>query len=198
MANLLARNWWALALRGVLAIIFGVLVLLMPPGAVIQSFVLLFGAYALVDGVFAIISAVQHRTERNWWVHLLEGIVGVLAGILVFAYPVFSTITATFFVLYIVAFWAILTGIMEIWAAIELRRVITNEFWLGLGGLLSIIFGLVLIFGNPANGILTLLLLVAIYSIAFGVTLLILAFRLRGMGGSSNQTPLNTPTRGTV
>jgi uncharacterized membrane protein HdeD (DUF308 family) len=197
MANLMTRNWWALALRGVLAIIFGVLVLLLPPGTVIQSFVLLFGAYALVDGVFAIIAAVQHRTEHNWWVHLLEGIVGVVAGILVFAYPAFSTIAATFFVLYIIAFWAILTGVMEIWAAIELRRVITNEFWLGLGGLLSILFGIALIL-FPGAGILTLLTLVAAYAIVFGVVLLILAFRLRGAGSSSSQTPLNTPTRGAV
>lgn len=179
MLTMLAQNWWALALRGVIAILFGIAVLL-APGIAISTFVLLFGAYALVDGIFALITAVRNRTQRNWWVHLLEGIIGVVAGILVLLNPLAASIALPLFALYMVAFWAIFTGVMEIWAAIELRKEIEGEFWLGLSGLISVLFGIFLIVSNPAAGILALLSIVAIYSIAFGVLLILLAFRLRG------------------
>jgi uncharacterized membrane protein HdeD (DUF308 family) len=185
MLTMLSENWWMVALRGVLAILFGILLLLFPP-LVITSMVLLFGAYALIDGVAAIYTAFRHRTQPRWWVTLLEGIIGVIAGILVFAFPLFATISATLFVLYIVAFWAIFTGVMEIIAAIELRKEIQGEFWLGLGGALSVLFGLFLLIGPPAAGVLALVTIIAAYSIVFGVMMLFLAFRLRSHGGQAH------------
>lgn len=192
MLTMLSKNWWMVALRGVISILFGILLLLAPP-LVITTMVLFFGAYALVDGVAAIITAIQNRNQERWWYTLLEGIIGVIAGILVFAYPLFATITAVYFVLYIVAFWAILGGIFQIMQAIELRKEIEGEIWLGLSGLLSLLFGVFLIFA-PGAGILALLTIIAAYAVAFGVMLIILAFRLRGHG-SQGQTHSGTGTR---
>lgn len=186
MLSMLSQNWWVLALRGVAAILFGIIVLLAPEIA-ISTFVLLFGAYALVDGIFAIITAFRNRTQRNWWVHLLEGVIGVVAGLLILLNPLAASIALPLFALYMVAFWAIFTGVMEIWAAIELRKEIEGEFWLGLSGLLSVLFGIFLLVSNPATGILALLTIVSIYAIAFGVLLLLLAFRLRGMQNREGQ-----------
>jgi uncharacterized membrane protein HdeD (DUF308 family) len=192
MLTMLSKNWWVVALRGAISIVFGILLLLFPP-LVITTMVLFFGAYALVDGVSAIFTAVQNRNQARWWYTLLEGIIGVIAGILVFAYPLFATITAVYFVLYIVAFWAILGGIFQIMQAIELRKEIEGEIWLGLSGLLSLLFGVFLIFA-PGAGILALLTIIAAYAIAFGVMLIILGFRLRGHG-SQGQTHGSTGTR---
>ncbi len=193
MLTMLAKNWWMLALRGVVAVIFGVLVLLFPLLA-IETFVLLFGAYALVDGIFTLITALRNRGQPRWWVQLLEGILSLAAGVLVLANPLFATIALPLFVLYIVAFWAIFTGVMEIVAAIQLRKEIEGEFWLGLSGLLSILFGVFLLI-SPTGGILALLALVAIYAIAFGVIMILLAFRLRG---STDQNEPDTTQRGVV
>ena len=140
MLTLLSRNWWLVALRGVFAILFGLLTLVFPTIA-LSSLVLLFGAYAIVDGVAAVWSSIQHRSEQGWWIHLLEGVVSIVAGLVTFAYPVITAVI----LLYVIALWAIMTGIFEIWAAIQLRKEITGEFWMGLGGLLSVIFGIALI-----------------------------------------------------
>ncbi|MBZ0286745.1 MAG: HdeD family acid-resistance protein [Anaerolineae bacterium] len=193
MLAMLSKNWWVVALRGVIAILFGIALLLFPP-LVITTMVLFFGAYALVDGVAAIFTAIQNRNQPRWWVTLLEGLIGVVAGILVFLYPAFATISAALFVLYIVAFWSIFTGITEIMAAIQLRKEIEGEFWMGLSGALSLVFGIVLLVMNPVNGILAIVTIVAVYAIAFGVILLLLAFRLRSHN-QSHATPTSTGTR---
>ena len=190
MLTMLAKNWWVVALRGVIAILFGIALFLFPP-VVIATMVLFFGAYAFVDGIGAIYTAIQHRTQERWWLLLLEGILGVAAGILVFLYPVFATISATLFVLYIVAFWSIFTGVTEIMSAIQLRKEIEGEFWLGLSGVLSLLFGILLLIINPADGILALVTITAAYAIAFGVMLLFLAFRLRSHN-QSHTTPSST------
>jgi uncharacterized membrane protein HdeD (DUF308 family) len=193
MLTMLSKNWWVVALRGVIAILFGLALLLFPP-VVITTMVLFFGAYAFVDGIAGIYTAIQNRTQPRWWVTLLEGIIGVVAGVLVFMYPAFATMSAALFVLYIVAFWSIFTGITEIMAAVQLRKEIEGEFWLGLSGLLSVIFGIFLILA-PGAGILTLVTIVAAYAIVFGVFLLLLAFRLRGHNNQSHTTPTSTSTR---
>ena len=190
MLTMLAKNWWVVALRGVIAILFGLALLVAPP-LVITTMVLFFGAYALIDGVGAIFTAIQHRTEKRWWLLLLEGIIGVVAGVLVFMYPTFATINAVFFVLYIVAFWSIFTGVTEIMQAIELRKQIEGEFWLGLSGALSVLFGIFLLIA-PGTGILALITIVAAYAIVFGAMLVILAFRLRSHSGQSHSTPSST------
>jgi uncharacterized membrane protein HdeD (DUF308 family) len=170
----LARNWGAIAVRGVVAIIFGILCFVVP-GITLRTLVLLFGAYALVDGVFDIIAAVRRRTgDEPWWALLLEGIVGIAAGLVAFLMPRLTALA----LLYIIAAWAIVTGVLEIVAAVRLRREITNEWWLAFSGVLSVVFG-VLIMAAPAAGALVIVLWIGAYAVVFGASLLALAFRLR-------------------
>lgn len=172
----LARNWWVFLLRGIVAILFGVLTALMP-SITLTLLVLLFGAYAIVEGGFNVIAAFRRRKgERLWWLLLLEGLVSIAAGVVAFIVP---GLTALMLVLVIGA-WAIITGVLEIVAAILLRKQIKGEWWLALSGALSLVFG-VLVLLWPGAGALALVLWIAAYSIAFGVLLLALAFRLRGV-----------------
>ena len=129
MLHMLARNWWAIALRGLAAVLFGLLSVFIP-GVTLVTLVLLFGAYALVDGVFNVIAA--FRSASHHWALLIEGLIGILAGIVTFAWPAMTAIA----LLYLIAFWAILTGIFEIAAGIRLRNVIANEWALMLMGAL--------------------------------------------------------------
>jgi uncharacterized membrane protein HdeD (DUF308 family) len=168
----LARNWWALALRGLLAVLFGLAAFLWP-GISLVALVTLFGAYALVDGIFAIVSA--FRTSE-WWPLLLEGIAGIAAGVITFLWP---GITA-FALVYLIAAWAIVTGIFEIIAAVRLRKAIENEWLLGLGGLASVALGVIMI-AAPGAGALGLVWAIGAYALVFGVTLIALGFRLRGL-----------------
>jgi uncharacterized membrane protein HdeD (DUF308 family) len=174
MLPTLARYWWAVALRGVFAIIFGALALVWP-GISIVVLIALFGAYALVDGIFAVVNGIASygRNER-WWAVLLEGVAGIILGLLTFFWPGMTALV----LLYVIAAWAVITGILEIVAAIQLRRAITGEWAMILSGILSIVFGLFL-FVAPGAGALGLTLVIGVYAIAFGILLLILAFRLR-------------------
>jgi uncharacterized membrane protein HdeD (DUF308 family) len=175
----LGRNWWALALRGVAAILFGILAFAWP-GITLFVLVLFFGAYMLVDGIFAIVAAVRAAGEEDrWWLLLIEGILGVLAGLVAFFWPGLTALA----LLYFIAAWAIVTGIMEIVAAIRLRQEIEGEWALGLSGLLSVIFGILLVVLPAPAGLLSLVWLVGAYAVATGVLLLILAFRVRSEAG---------------
>lgn len=171
----LARNWWALALRGLAAILFGVLAFAWP-GITLFVLVLFFGAYMLVDGIFAIVAAVRAAGEEDrWWLLLIQGVLGVLAGLVAFFWPGLTALA----LLYFIAAWAIVTGIMEIVAAIRLRQEIEGEWALGLSGLLSVIFGILLVVLPAPAGLLSLVWLIGAYAVATGVLLLILAFRVR-------------------
>lgn len=172
MLHILARNWWALALRGLVAVLFGLLTFFVP-GITLVTLVLLFGAYALVDGVFNIIGF--FRVASHHWALLLEGVIGILAGIVTFAWPAITAIA----LLYVIAFWAIFTGIFEIVAGIHLRKAIANEWLLLVMGLLSLLFGGLILFA-PGAGALAIVLWIGAYALVFGITLLALAFRLRG------------------
>src|SRR5215217_7417001 len=163
----LGRNWWALALRGVAAILLGIFAFAWP-GITLFVLVLFFGAYMLVDGIFAIVAAVRAAGEEDrWWLLLIEGILGVLAGLVAFFWPGLTALA----LLYFIAAWAIVTGIMEIVAA------------LGLSGLLSVIFGVLLVVLPAPAGLLSLVWLIGAYAVATGVLLLILAFRVRSEAG---------------
>src|ERR1700726_4155306 len=172
MLDALARNWWALALRGVAAVLFGLLTFFLP-GITLVTLVLLFGAYALVDGVFNVIAF--FRVASHQWALLIEGVIGIIAGILTFAWPAITAIA----LLYVIAFWAMFTGIFEIVAGIRLRKVISNEWLLLVLGAVSLLFGLLILFA-PGAGALAIVLWIGAYALVFGIFLLALAFRLRG------------------
>jgi len=168
----LARHWWVIGLRGLAAIVFGILAFAWP-GITLIVLVFLFGAYVLIDGVLALVAAFRGDAHHRV-ILALEGVVGVLAGIVTFAWPL---ITA-FVLLYIIAFWAIVTGVLEIFTAVRLRRAISNELGLIIGGVLSVLFGIVLIVA-PGAGALAVVFLIGAYAIIFGIALLGLTWRLR-------------------
>ena len=177
-------HWWALGIRGLIAVLFGLAALLRPDIA-LGALILLFGAYALVDGVFAIVGVfggTRGGTPR--WVLLIEGVVGVLAGLVAFVLPGMTALA----LLYLIAAWSIVTGIFEAATAIRLRREIRGEWALVAGGVVSVIFGIVLAV-LPMVGILSLVWLVGVYAIAFGVLLIITAFRVRSHEGPGPERP---------
>lgn len=181
MLDLIARRWWVLALRGLAAIIFGSLAWAWP-GLTVLVLVLLFGAYALVDGLFAGFATFQAaRADRTWWPLLAESIIGIAAGLVALVWPGISALA----LLYVIAAWALVSGVAEIAAAIRLRRDIAGEWWLGLGGAASIAFG-VLAFLFPGSGALALVWLIGTYAIVFGAVILALAFRLRPRSGRTS------------
>jgi uncharacterized membrane protein HdeD (DUF308 family) len=173
----LARNWWLIALRGLAGILFGIITFV-APGITLAALVLLFGAYAFADGVLAIVSAVRRRgTSERWGMLLLEGVVGVAAGLVTLFWPGITALT----LLYVIAFWALLTGVLEVAAAIRLRKVMTGEWLLALSGVASIVFGVaVALF--PAAGALALVIWIGAYMLVFGALLVALGFRLRARG----------------
>ena len=174
MSTVLARNWWLVALRGVFAILFGI-VALVAPGATILTLVLFFSAYMLVDGVCAIVAAVRAagRHERWGWL-LLEGLLDIAVGVAAFLVPA----AAVWAAIYLLAFWALLSGGLMLASAFGLHKHY-GRWWLVLGGVISLLFGIALLI-NPGMSALVLTWWLGGYAIAFGVMLLILAFSLRG------------------
>ena len=182
--DVLARNWGWVVLRGIIALLFGLLTL-SRPGITLAALILFFGAYAFADGVFTVISAIANRHGQPHWVWVLfGGLCGIAAGIITFAMPHLTAIV----LLYFIAFWAILTGISEIAAAVRLRKLITDEWLLGLVGALSVLFGIYLI-ASPRGGALAVALWIGLYATLLGIGLLILGFRLRSWGKSHGPTP---------
>lgn len=171
---LLARNWWAFLLRGIFALIFGVVALFFPASA-FMSLVLVFGAFAFVDGVFAVVSAFfASAKSENWWWIILEGLFGIIIGVLTIVQPV--AMGEAWLIL--IAAWAIVTGLFEIITAIRIRKLIEGELWYILGGLASVAFGL-LVMVFPASGAFTIGVLVGAYAVLFGIMFIALALRLR-------------------
>jgi len=172
----LARWWWTFVVRGLLAIAFGVLAFL-APGWGIAVLVGLFAAWALIDGIGGLIAGMRTRgIDRSWWLEVLEGLVSIAAGMVALAFPGYAAEA----LVYIIAAWAIVTGAIQIWTAIRLRRAITGEVWLGLAGAASILFGLIL-FLFPGAGALSLVWLIGSGAVVFGVFLILLGWRLRGI-----------------
>jgi uncharacterized membrane protein HdeD (DUF308 family) len=175
LATILSRYWWMTLLRGAIAVLFGMMLFAWPQMS-LASLVLVFGAFAFADGVGNVVTAVGGRKEHeNWWVLLLSGLAGIGIGILTLMNPAATALAILFYI----AIWAIATGLLQIVAAIRLRKEIEGEFWLALAGLASVVFGVLLV-ARPAAGALTVLWLIASYSIVFGATLILLAFKARG------------------
>jgi len=170
----LTSNWWALALRGVLGILLG-LVALTRPGITLAAIIALVGAYMFVDGVVAIMASLRGmRAGDRWGWMLVEGIIGIVAGIIVFRTPA----TAAIVLVWLVAFWAILHGAAEIGAGIRLRKIIENEWLLILAGVLSLALGIFILM-RPGLGVLLLVTWIGVYALFAGIVTLMLSFRVR-------------------
>jgi uncharacterized membrane protein HdeD (DUF308 family) len=176
MASDLARNWWLLALRGVAGIFFGIVAFVWPEST-LAALVLVFGAYVFVDGIFAVVAGIGMRRQMDrWWLIVLEGAAGIILGVLTFRSPD----TTALVLLTLIAAWSILTGVLEIATAVRLRKLIANEWLLILSGVVSIIFGALLI-AQPGLGAISIVWLLGAYAPLFGVLNLMLALRVRGM-----------------
>lgn len=171
---LLARNWWTLAVRGVVAIIAGALTFVWP-GITVVALVYVFGLYAFLDGVVNLVGAWRHsHLHERWVASLLEGLIGLAVAAVTFTWPGITAVSLIF----VIAVWAVLTGILEVAAAFRLRQHIAGEWLLLLVGIGSILFG-VLLFAAPVTGALVIALWFGAYATMFGILLLVLAFRLR-------------------
>ncbi len=172
-----ASKWWVLALRGLVAVLFGVAAIIWPAMA-LAVLVLLFGAFALADGLMAIVTGVIIRREvTHWWVWLLEGLAGILTGVLVLIWPGITAVA----LIALIAAWGFVTGIMEIVAAIYLRKIVAGEWLLVVDGILSILLGAFLVI-FPVLGALVLVYLIGFYAILFGILLFAQALQLHKLG----------------
>jgi len=188
----LARNWWSLVVRGILGILLGIAAFAWP-AITIGALVLLFGAWALLNGIVCLVGAVRAAGARErWGALLLEGVFSILAAIATVLRPGLTTLALVF----IIAAWAIFTGVAEIGAAVRLRKHISNEWLLALGGVISVLFG-VIILASPAVGVLVIAVWLGAYALIFGSVLLALGLRLRhwshghGIPGSSMPLPVH-------
>lgn len=176
MKHLFVSNWDLFLVRGILAILFGIATLVMP-GITLVVLVALFGAYALLDGTVLSFLAIKNRKiDSEWWLMLLTGLVSIAAGVLTFVWP--GITAASLF--YVIVAWAIVTGISEVIYAIHFRKEIEGEWLLVLDGIVSVAFGILLI-AQPVAGALAVLWMIGAYAIAYGVILVVVAFRLRNL-----------------
>lgn len=177
MVGMLTRNWGWIALRGAVAILFGLLTLFRP-GITLATLIMLFGAYALIDGIFMVVSAIANRHgEPRWGTLLVGGLLGILAGIVTYTWPGLTAVV----LLSVIAAWAIVMGIFEVAAAIRLRKQLDGEWALILAGLLSVAFGVLLVM-RPAVGALAVVLWIGVFALLYGIVLVALGFRLRNWG----------------
>lgn len=181
MITQLKQNWWILALRGALAVLFGILAFAWPV-ATAFAFVFILAAFAFIEGIFAIIGAFGWGlpgTQR--FLLILMGLLGLGVGVCAVLYPGILALTLVF----VVAWWAIVTGVLQLVVAVEMRKVIPNDWLLVLGGIVSVLFGVLLIW-RPFAGVLTLAYLFGFYALLYGFMLLGLSFRLKGLTTASS------------
>jgi uncharacterized membrane protein HdeD (DUF308 family) len=173
LRDVLARYWWLILLRGIAAIIFGVLAFVWP-GITLVTLVLLFGAFTLVDGVLSLGHAIMGgNVGSRWWLALI-GVLGILVGLMAFVQPAYFALVLLVFM----ASWAIVLGVFQIIGAIRLRKEIDNEWAIGLSGALSVLFGVVLLVA-PGAGALAFIWVIGVYAVVFGILLVMAAFKLK-------------------
>ena len=191
MLDLLGRNWWVIALRGVIAIAFGVLAFAQPE-LTLRVLVTLVGVYFLADGLSLLVSYVRGDPEarRAGWSVALMGVLGIVAGVVALLWPDITAIA----LLALVAIWAILTGAFQVVAAIRLRREIQGELLMAIGGILSIAFGVYLL-ASPSDGLVSLVWLVGFWAIVFGITQVLLGLRIRSRNEGAVETREAAPAR---
>ena len=184
MFNLMTQNWWAVALRGLVAVLFGIAAF-MWPGITLWVLAPLFGAYAMINGIFAVIEAFRRDVSRERWRPLLfEGAVSIVVGVMTFAWPGLTTMG----LLFLIAFWAIMTGVFEIITAIRLRHEIRGEWMMALIAILSMAFGLLLL-AFTSTGALSVILLIRAFVFAIGALMIALAFKLRSLRRPGGEIP---------
>jgi uncharacterized membrane protein HdeD (DUF308 family) len=190
MLALLRKNWWTFLLRGLVAIAFGIVAIIWP-GITLSSLIIVFGAYVLVDGIFAIAYGIAERDQAQWWVNILIGLAGIIAGLWAMAFPGLTAIG----LLYFIAAWWIVTGLLEIIFAVRVRKRIDNEWALIASGILSLVAGVILML-FPGSGAISLVWLIGLLSMAFGAMLVIFAFRLRNSDDDAARAYDIDPTGG--
>ena len=175
MKGFLGKYWWVFLLRGIAAVIFGILAFV-SPGITLATLVLVWGAYALADGIFSLIAAISGKTaDEDRWMVGLQGAIGVIAGLIALILPGATVLG----LLLAIAAWSLAIGVLQIVAAIKLRKEITGEFWLGLSGFLSILFAFFVI-ARPEAGLNAVIWVIGAYAVFFGVLLIAFAFRMKG------------------
>ena len=175
MLEYLSRYWWTLAVRGALAVLFGLAALIWPH-ITLQALVLLFGFYVVVDGLLALAALLVGgplASGRRGWL-LVEGVAGIAVGVFTFLWPGITALV----LLYLIAAWAVVTGLLELAAAVVLRRELRGEWLLALAGVLSVAFG-VLLAVRPGQGAIAIVSVIGVFAVVFGVALLVLGVRLR-------------------
>ncbi|MCO6518105.1 MAG: HdeD family acid-resistance protein [Snodgrassella sp.] len=181
LVDLLSENWWMVLIRGGAALIFGLLTWFYPFISILIM-VMFFGVYALIDGVLGVVIAINgRRTHQDWWLILIWGMVSILAGIMTFFVPGITWLVLITFI----AIWSLVSGILQIIAAIRLRKSIRGEGWMIVAGMLSVLVGIIL-FVNPVQGGIALTWVIGVYAALFGVMNIALAFRLRRFAASGN------------
>jgi uncharacterized membrane protein HdeD (DUF308 family) len=189
MLSSMAHNWWLVVINGIFGVIIGVAAFVWP-GVTFQALVLLFGAFAFVDGVLGLAFGLwAASSDMEWWPLVLGGILGIVVGVLAVTRPTEVALALVF----VLGTWAMLTGLLEIVAAIRLRKLISSEWLLGLGGVLSILFGVVVL-AQPAAGALFVVYLFAVYAILGGLSQIGLGMRLRGFQDARAGQPQPAPS----
>ncbi|HZS86836.1 MAG TPA: HdeD family acid-resistance protein [Chloroflexota bacterium] len=180
----LSRNWWLLLLEGVVSVVLGAYALARP-GITLVALIIVWGLFALINGVAEVFRALggAHDGRRAWGWQLAGGLVGIVAGLAILRWPGISAL----FVLYLIGIWAIVTGIVSIVHAIADHEGMPHAWLIALGGIVSVLFGIVM-FAWPGAGLLTLVYLVGIYAIVYGVITCVIAFRLHGLQGKATTT----------
>ena len=174
LTTMLQRSWWVLLVRGLAAIVFGVLTWMQPAASAVALLVI-FGAYVLVDGVLGVYGAIKNRHQSShWWVMLIWGLAGVIVGVLTVINPAITGLVLTIYI----GVWAVVTGVMQIIAAMRLRKEIEGEWLLVLSGLLSVVFG-GFVLSQPMAGMMAMVWVIATYAVIFGVLMILLAFRVK-------------------
>jgi uncharacterized membrane protein HdeD (DUF308 family) len=174
LSTLLHRTWWVLLLRGLVAIAFGVLTFAQP-GVSLVALMLTFGVFTFADGVLGMYAAIRGRgLSGHWWVLLLWGLVGVVVGVLTVVAPAVTALVMTIYI----AVWALVSGVMQIIAALRLRKEIQGEWLLVLGGVLSVLFG-GFVLAQPGAGMMAMLWVLALYAVALGLLMVLLAFKVK-------------------
>lgn len=190
MSSFYQRSWWSLMIRGILAVIFGMLALF-APAKTLDFLIVLFGVFVLVVGLVATLGAIMHRKEsENWWLILIPGIAGIVIGIISMAMPAFTQTV----IIYLIAIWALVSGIGQLYSAMKLRRDVEGEWMPILIGIISIVLA-VLLFARPLDAAATVMWLVGLFVLVIGILWILMGFRVRrwtgGQGGGTPSPPEN-------